>query len=34
MTSNASVQERQTEELLVLVLARGMAAHPQVEVVK
>ena len=28
------MQERQTEELLVLVLARGIAAHPQVEVVK
>jgi len=29
LASNASLQERQTEELLVLVLARGMAAHPQ-----
>ena len=29
LASNASLQERQTEELLCLVLTRGMAAHPQ-----
>ena len=29
LASNASLQERQTEELLCLALANGMAAHPQ-----
>ena len=29
LASKASLQERQTEELLCLALANGMAAHPQ-----